>query len=103
MGLDGPVPCIRLKAIRRGSQDYEYMRLLAERTGGLKAVDPIVNGVLFRAMHEALKPGQDYWKPREPDSRSHDPQQWDHARRKLAELILAAGSGNKPAAGTPGK
>jgi hypothetical protein len=87
VGLDGPVPCIRLKALRRGSQDYEYMRLLAQRTGGAQAVDEIVGSVLFRAMHEALKPGQDYWKPREPDSRSHDPEKWDAARRKMAQRI----------------
>ncbi len=91
VGLDGPVPCIRLKALRRGSQDFEYMRLLRERTGGTRAADEVVNSVLFRAMHEALKPGQNYWKPKERDSRSHDPEQWDKARRRLAERILAAG------------
>jgi len=90
VGLDWPVPCIRLKALRRGSQDYEYMRLLAEKTGDPRAVDEAVNSVLFRAMHEALKPGQDYWKERERDSRSHDPEQWDNARRSLAERILKA-------------
>ena len=93
VGLDGPVPCIRLKALRRGSQDFEYMRLLAQRTGNTRAADEVVNSVLFRAMHEALKPGQDYWKPKERDSRSHDPQEWDKARRRLAERILAVGKG----------
>lgn len=88
LGIDGPVPCIRLKALRRASQDYEYMRLLAQKTGDPRAVDEIVSGVLFRAMHEALKPGQDYWQNRERDSRSHDPEQWDKARRSLAERIL---------------
>lgn len=90
LGLDGPVPCIRLKALRRGSQDYEYMRLLAQKTGDPRAVDEIVDGVLFRAMHEALKPGQDRGQARERDSRSHDPGQWDSARRRLAERILNA-------------
>lgn len=90
VGFDGPIPCIRLKALRRGSQDFEYMWLLSELTGSKSAADKIVNGVLFRAMHEALKPGQDYWKPREGDSRSHDPAQWDEARCKLAREILDA-------------
>jgi len=90
VGFDGPVPSIRLKALRRGSQDFEYMWLLARRTADESAVDEIVNSVLFRAMHEALKPGQDYWKPRERDSRSHDPARWDEARRKLARAILHA-------------
>ena len=31
VGLDGPVPCIRLKMLRRGSQDYEYLRLLPRK------------------------------------------------------------------------
>lgn len=57
----------------------------------MRAADQIVDSVLLRAMHEALKPGQDYWKPHERDSRSHDPEQWDRARRKLAERIMAAG------------
>jgi len=91
VGLDGPVSCIRLKALRRGSQDFEYMRLLSQRTGNKRAADEVVDGVLFRAMHEALKTGQDYWKPKERDSRSHDPEQWDKARRSLAERILGAG------------
>ena len=90
IGLEGPVASIRLKALRRGSQDYEYMWLLAQLAGKKTVADKIVNGVLFRAMHEALKPGQDYWKPRQRDSRSHDPAQWDQARRKLAQEILKA-------------
>jgi hypothetical protein len=91
LGLDGPVPCIRLKALRRASQDYQYLWLLSQRTGGARAADQIVDSVLLRAMHEALKPGQDYWQQHERDSRSHDPEQWDRARRKLAERIMAAG------------
>jgi hypothetical protein len=89
IGVDGPIPSIRLKALRRGSQDFEYMRLLAQRTGD-ESVDEVVDGVLFRAMHEALKPGQDYWKPRDRDTRSHDPAQWDEARRRLALAIVSA-------------
>jgi len=65
------------------------MWLLSELTGSKSAADRIVDGVLFRAMHEALKPGQDYRQPRARDSRSHDPGQWDEARRKLAQAILS--------------
>jgi len=87
-GFDGPVPCIRLKLLRRGSQDFEYMWLLAQQTDDKSVIDNIANSVLFRAMHEGLKVGQDYWQPRERDSRSHNPAQWDAARRKLAMAIL---------------
>ena len=31
VGYDGPVPSIRLKAIRDGVEDYEYLKLLADR------------------------------------------------------------------------
>lgn len=91
VGLPEPVPCIRLKALRRGAQDHEYLRLLARKSGDPGVADRIADGVLFRAMHEALKPGQDSGKPRERDSRSHDPAAWDAARRRLAEQILRAG------------
>ncbi len=90
IGLDGPAPSIRLKVLRRGSQDFEYMWLLSQIAGHKKAPGKIVDRILFRAMHEGLKPGQDYWKPRERDSRSHDPAEWDEARRKLAQAILDA-------------
>jgi hypothetical protein len=88
VGLEGPVPCIRLKALRRGSQDYEYLRLLAQRTGNREIADAVVDQVLFRAMHEALKKGQDYGGARERDSRSHDPAAWNRARLELADLIV---------------
>ncbi len=32
------------KALRRGSRDYEYMRILARKTGAPRAVDEIVDG-----------------------------------------------------------
>jgi hypothetical protein len=32
-GFDGPVTSIRLKNIREGMEDYEYLRLLADRSG----------------------------------------------------------------------
>jgi len=99
VGLDGPVPCIRLKTLRRGSQDHEYLWLLSQQPGGARAADEIVDRVLFRAMHEALKPGQDYWQPRERDSRSHDPEQWEIARRELAQRVVSS----RPTPSTDGR
>ncbi|HQK93060.1 MAG TPA: DUF4091 domain-containing protein [Armatimonadota bacterium] len=37
VGIDGPVASIRLKIIRDGIEDYEYLRLLAQRRGMLAA------------------------------------------------------------------
>ncbi len=90
VGLYQPIPSISLKMLRRGSQDYEYLWLAARATGDPAATDEIANRVLFRAMHEALKPSQDDGPPGERDSRSHDPEQWDAARRRLADRIMNA-------------
>ena len=35
-GISGPCPSLRLKAMRRGEQDVEYVRLLAEKRGLMK-------------------------------------------------------------------
>ena len=43
-GIDGPVPCIRLKNLRDGMEDYEYFALL-ERLAGREAVDQIVRRI----------------------------------------------------------
>ena len=45
---DGPIPSIRLKAMRRGLQDHEYFWLLAERTGKHGAADELVNAVVYK-------------------------------------------------------
>jgi hypothetical protein len=39
-GYDGPIPSLRLKAMRRGLQDYEYLRLL-EKKGQHNSVELI--------------------------------------------------------------
>lgn len=44
-GADSPIPGIRLKAHRRGFQDYEYFWLLGQR-GRAKTADRLVNSVI---------------------------------------------------------
>jgi hypothetical protein len=39
MGLDEPAASIRLKALRRGSQDYEYFWLASQLPDGRRTVD----------------------------------------------------------------
>lgn len=56
-GIDGPVVSLRLKAMLRGAQDVELLRLLAERTGAerrdLRAVfGPLVTGTTVQAYAE---------------------------------------------------
>jgi len=73
----GPVPSIRLKALRRGYQDYEYAYLL-ESLGG--DPDALIDEVMVNAMSDA--PCGDClgdW--------SHDPDDWYQLRRDLADAI----------------
>jgi Glycoside hydrolase 123 N-terminal domain len=80
MGLDEPVPSMRLKGLRRGSQDYEYFWLLSQTPGGKQAVDEAVNGVLHGGFGERDELGM-------PAMWNHDPDTWDRVRLKLGEAI----------------
>ncbi len=79
IGQQAVVGSIRLKQVRRGMQDYEYMYLA--RSKG-KDPDNIVNSIIIKALDEATRPDGNYgeW--------SHDPEDWDTARKNLANLIL---------------
>ncbi|HSB17004.1 MAG TPA: hypothetical protein VLE22_21310 [Bryobacteraceae bacterium] len=83
MGLTEPVASIRLKQLRRGSQDYEYFWLLAQKAGGRGQADEAVNGIVSNFVEcncgvEPLgTPGM--WK--------HNPDEWERARISLGELI----------------
>ncbi|GBE27676.1 hypothetical protein BMS3Bbin03_01605 [bacterium BMS3Bbin03] len=81
--IDGPVSSFRMKELRRGMQDYAYFQLAGKKAG------VVVKGII----HSALNPEEadPYWKdPRwaKPGNWSHNPKDWEFARRKLAEIIL---------------
>jgi hypothetical protein len=69
VGIDGPVASYALKSLRRGVQDYEYLWLLKQK-GKEKESDAIVDTVC---------PAAEKW--------SDDPEAWDRARLKLAEML----------------
>ena len=48
MGYDRPIPSIRLKAQRRGLQDYEYFWLLAKKTGTKDPADRLVYSIVYK-------------------------------------------------------
>ena len=80
MGYREPVPSIRLKAQRRGLQDYEYMWMLAEKTGGKQASDKLVNGVVYkRPFGKASINDIEIWK--------NNPDEWDKARDQAGEIL----------------
>ena len=70
-GYDGIAPSLRLKALRDGIEDYEYLAIL-ERQGQSSAAEKIVLPVAASWFQ---------W--------SDDPAAWSAARTQLAELILA--------------
>ena len=69
-GIDGPIPCMRLKNLRDGMEDYEYFVIL-EELAGKKAVDKIVDSV-----------APEWWQF------AKDPQIFLTAREKMANEIL---------------
>ena len=74
-----PIPTIRLKAHRRGMQDYEYFWLLREAGKGTEAdalVDSIITTIPF---------GRDNWE--NTDIWMHNPEAWDKVRIKAGELL----------------
>jgi hypothetical protein len=85
--VDGPIASLRMKALRRGLLDYEYFELLRQ-TGG--APDALVAGIVRSALNEGG--WEPHWRhPRweRPGDWSHEPAEWDAARRAAARQILA--------------
>ncbi|HOO76847.1 MAG TPA: DUF4091 domain-containing protein [bacterium] len=76
--IKGPVPSFRLKALRRGIQDYEYFRIA--RRAGLD-VEPTVRSVVRKGLGVAGAYGID------PRAWSRDPEDWYRARDRIGEMI----------------
>jgi hypothetical protein len=81
MGLDEPAASIRMKALRRGSQDYEYFWLLSQAsTGGKEMVDAAVRALLPGSIDDKAALGA-------PGMWVHDPDEWERARVKFGDAI----------------
>ena len=72
-------PSIRLKAMRNGVQEYEYMRLLSEIDKNKTRANNIVNGIIKQPFGEKSIGNLDVW--------SFDAEKWDESRIRLGELI----------------
>ncbi len=85
IGFEGVIPSIRLKQIRRGMQDYEYL-WLASQKGKRAQADAVAKKLVPKALHEAAPGwgiphnGLGAWE--------RDPRAWDRARRDLARAII---------------
>ena len=82
VGIRGVVASIRLKQVRRGMQDYEYL-WLAKQGGGAANAESISRRLVPRALHEAGPLGK--VGARGPWER--DPRAWAAARQELASAI----------------
>jgi hypothetical protein len=80
--VEGACPSIRLKTMRNGVQEYEYMRLLSELDGNDDRVDKIVNSIIKQPFGKNSIGNLDVW--------SFDAEQWDQKRTQLGELINEA-------------
>jgi hypothetical protein len=80
MGLDEPAASIRLKGLRRGSQDYEYFWLLSHAKGGKEIVDEAMKTILHGPFDDKTPLGA-------PGMWIHDPDEWDRIRLKVGDAI----------------
>lgn len=80
MGLKEPVASIRLKGLRRGSQDYEYFWLLSQTPKGNEMVDQAVKAVLHGSTQGRISLGA-------PGMWKHDPDDWDRIRLNFGEAL----------------
>lgn len=80
----GVCPSIRLKTMRNGVQEYEYMRLLSELDKSTERADKIVNNVINQPFGRKSIGNLNVW--------SYDAELWDQSRIKLGEMIDQASS-----------
>ena len=77
--VNEPCPSIRLKNMRNGVQEYEYMRQLARLDKSSERVDEIVNEIINYPFGDKSIGVLDVWE--------YDAEKWDLMRIKLGELI----------------
>jgi hypothetical protein len=80
-------PSIRLKTMRNGVQDYEYLRLLTTLDGNSDRADDLVNKIIKSPFGDNAIGNLDVWK--------FDAKDWDESRIALGEMIHEKMSGRK--------
>ncbi len=79
LNVGGICPSIRLKTMRDGAQEYEYLRLLSGLDGNKNRADEIVNSLVKRPFGEKSIGVLDVW--------SFNPEQWDQKRIEMGKMI----------------
>jgi hypothetical protein len=80
--VSGVCPSIRLKMMRDGVQEYEYLKMLASLDGNKLRADSVVNILVGEPFGDRAIGRLDVWK--------YDAEKWDEARRNIGLLIQAA-------------
>ena len=83
---DRPIASMRLKQVRRGQQDFEYMRLLAGKSGREK-VDAAVRKIIVKALNESAGANE----PGTKGAWNRDPEFWDAAVKGWGQALEEAG------------
>lgn len=83
----GPCPSIRLKAMRDGVQDYEYMKKLTALDGNKKRANKVVNSIIDHPFGKHSIGHLDVW--------SYNAKKWYEARMRLGKMINQAIKKNK--------
>jgi hypothetical protein len=85
-GLQGPIASLRLKLWRRGLQDFEYLKLAREADPA--AADALVKGMVPESLWElGVSDTNDPTYVHKGISWSINPDDWEAARRQLANII----------------
>lgn len=77
--VKGTCPSIRLKTMRNGVQEYEYLRLLKSIDKNDDRINNIVNAIVDKPFGDGSVGNLNVW--------SYDPKKWDDARIQLGEYI----------------
>jgi len=110
VGLAGPVASMRLKAMRRGKQDYEYLWMLSQTKAGRAQANRVALAIVWQTLGRDAKsielpPGSDKLRAkaaaataaaqkretREKCARcwSHNPADYHNARMEMLKLLTA--------------
>ena len=77
--VDVACPTIRLKNMRDGVEEYEYMRLLTDLDGNRERAEEVVDRIVYRPFGKQSVGRLDVW--------NHNAAQWDQARIEMGNLI----------------
>jgi hypothetical protein len=77
--VSGPCPSIRLKTMRDGLQEYEYMKKLSELDGNKKRANKVVSSIIDHPFGRKSIGHLNVW--------NYNVEKWDKARIKLGKMI----------------